>query len=424
MTTRRELLTTLGGLALTAQLAARAGALHAASKDRAPDALATDEDFWAEVQRAFPVDRTVINLNNGGVSPAPQVVMESLHRYLDTSNLAPAWSMWRVLEPQIEAVRARLAGHFGCDPEELAITRNASESLEILLSGYPLVAGDEVLTTTHDYPRMLTTLDQRARREGIVVRKVPVPSPPKRWEELAELIVSSLSERTKLVHMSHIVNITGQIFPVRAVVRACRERGVSVVVDGAHAFAQFPFTRDELDCDFYGTSLHKWLHAPIGTGFLYVRRARIREIWPLMAAPPELDDNIRKFEEIGTHPAANHHAIADALTFLEGIGLPRKAARLRYLRARWEDRLRGRAGVTLRTDPVQSCAIANVHLAGRDPGRLADWFWDKHRILVTPIGHPECPGLRITPSIYTTLGEIDRFSAAMEQALADPSVGV
>src|SRR5690606_21459540 len=299
---------------------------------RAPEVVAEDEDFWREIRHAFTVDRTIINLNNGGVSPSPRVVQEAMARYLAYSNEAPVYTMWQVLEPQIESVRRQLARSFGCDPEELAITRNASEALEICQFGMDLEPGDEVLTTNQDYGRMLTTWEQRARREGIVVKKVSFPVPPPDVPHLVDMFERAITPRTRALHLLHITNLTGQIFPVREIVRLAKSRGIEAIVDGAHAYAQFPFQRDDLECDYYGTSLHKWLLAPHGTGFLYVRRAKIERLWPLMAAPPAMDSNIRKFEEIGTHPAANHNAIAEALSFHEGIGAERKAARLRFLR--------------------------------------------------------------------------------------------
>jgi selenocysteine lyase/cysteine desulfurase len=229
----------------------------------------------------------------------------------------------------------------------------------------------------------------------------------------------AITPRTRVIMLCHITNLTGQILPVREVCRLGRERGIEVIVDGAHAFAHFPFTRDELDCDYYGTSLHKWLLAPHGTGFLYVRRAKIRSLWPLMAAPPEMDDNIRKFEEIGTHPAANHNAIAEALTFHEGIGGARKAARLRHLRDRWMRRLDGRPGLRLLTsaDPAMSCGLALASVEGVAPDKLAAHLWQRRRIIVTPIVHPEFQGIRVTPNVYTTVHEVDAFAAEMEHVL-------
>src|SRR5512134_3902851 len=285
------------GLAHVLDTAAAAGA-------RTPAEIAADEDFWIDLQRAFTVDRTLINLNNGGVSPSPRVVQEAMRRYLEFSNEAPVHTMWRVLEPQIESVRRDLAAAFGCDPEEMAITRNASEALEIVQLGLPLERGDEVLTTNQDYPRMLTTWRQRARRDGIVLTEIAFPVPPPSLDDLAQRLEQAITPRTRVIHVCHITNLTGQIFPIRRICRMARARGIEVIVDGAHSFAQFPFTRDELGCDYFGTSLHKWLFAPKGTGMLYVRREKIARVWPLMGAEKKQVGDIRKFEEIGTHSAA------------------------------------------------------------------------------------------------------------------------
>jgi selenocysteine lyase/cysteine desulfurase len=386
---------------------------------RTPDDVARDEDFWFEVQQAFTVDRSLINLNNGGVSPSPRIVQDAMRRYLEFSNQAPVYTMWQVLEPQIEGVRRRLAAAFGCDPEEMAITRNASEALEICQLGLNLKPGDEVLTTNQDYPRMLTTWRQRVRRDGIKLNQISFPVPPKNWDDLAQAFERAITPRTRVIHFCHITNLTGQIFPVKRICQMGRERGIEVIVDGAHAFAHFPFTQADLDCDYYGTSLHKWLLAPHGTGFLYVRKSKIKNLWALMASEERNDDNIRKFEEIGTHPAANHNAIAEALTFHEGIGAKRKAERLRYLFHRWAKRLDGQPGVRLLTsyDPQQSCGLANVSLTGIDPGKLASYLFTQSRIIVTPIKHQEFEGLRVTPNVYTTLSEVDTFSEAIERVI-------
>lgn len=421
MLSRRTFLTSLaaGGsysAALRDDWATLLGNVVAYADRRSPDEIAEDETFWSEIQRAFTVDRTIINLNNGGVSPSPRVVQDAMARYLALSNEAPAHTMWNILEPHIESVRRQLAASFGCDPEEMAITRNASEALEIVQLGMDLEPGDEVLTTTQDYPRMLTTWDQRVRREGIVVKQIKFPVPATSMRDLVQRFEQGITSRTRVIHCCHITNLTGQIFPVKEIVHMARARGIEVIVDGAHAYAQFPFKHDDLDCDYYGTSLHKWLLAPHGTGFLYVRKSKIEKIWPMMAAPASMNANIRKFEEIGTHPAANHNAIAEALAFHESIGAERKAARLRFLRDRWMKRLDGQRGVTLFTsyDPQMSCALSTVGIAGLEPGKITEYLWAKRRILVTPIVHAEFQGLRITPNVYTTLREVDTFAEAME----------
>ena len=266
---------------------------------------------------------------------------------------------------------------------------------------------------------MLTTFRQRERREGIVMRQIKVPVPAEDPAEVVRRFEEAITPRTRLILMCHMINLTGQILPVRDIVRMARRHDVPVIVDGAHAMAHFPFKLRDLECDNYSTSLHKWLFAPHGTGLLYVRRDEIPNIWPLMAAPDRMDGDIRKYEEIGTHPAANYLAIGEALTFHQGIGAERKAARLIHLRDYWANRLLENDRVSLNTSqkPGFACGIANVHVEGLDTAALSRWLWSEHRIINVSIGHEECTGLRISPSVYTTLEELDRFSEAMESAI-------
>jgi isopenicillin-N epimerase len=427
MFTRRAFLQTTGsaGVAALATFGddglARVAAAGRLVEGTPPGDVAADENYWREIQQAFTLDRTIINLNNGGCCPSPRVVHEALKRYLDMSNQAPVYHMWQILEPNIETVRRRLAAEFGCDVEEMAITRNASEALQIAQLGIDLKPGDEVLTTNQDYGRMLDTWEQRVRREGITLRKISFPVPPASHDELADRLIGAISPATKVLHFCHITNLTGQIFPVKTICDEARRRGIKTVVDGAHAFAHFPYKATELGCDYYGTSLHKWLLAPIGTGFLYVRRENIPSLWPLTPAAESRKDNIRKFEEIGTHPAANHNAVAEALSFHEGIGIERKSARLRYLRNRWAERLAKNPRITIHTnlDPAHSCAIGCVQITGVPTAKVVARLWERWRTIATPIVHAEYEGVRVTPNVYTTLEEIDTFTAAMEEIASE-----
>ena len=410
----------LGGLTGVAALAAfrrdamaRVADAGKAAAGKKPGALAMDESYWSSIQDAFEVDRTLINLNNGGCSPAPAHVLDQMIRDVRFSNEIPVYQMWTVLEPRIESCRRELAAEFGCDPEEMAITRNASESLENLIFGIDLKPGDEVIQTNQNYPRMITSWAQRARRDGIVVKQVSFPVPPPSPAAVVDAFRKAITPKTRVIEVTHITNLTGQILPVRDIVRLGREHDIEVFVDGAHAFAHFPFKRDELECDYYATSLHKWLFAPIGTGFLYVRRNKQKKIWPLMAAPPEMDENIRKYEEIGTHPAANHNAIAVAVAFNRGIGPERKIARLRYLRDRWANRLLAasdRVKMITPIGPNMSGAIGVFNVEGLDMGKLGGWLLSKHNIVTTPMDNDEFKGMRITPNVYTTVDEIDMFA--------------
>lgn len=395
---------------------ARAQSAARRTAGRNAEELAADESYWADVQGAFDVDRSLINLNNGGCSPAPRVVQEALKRYIDFSNGAPVHSMWEVLEPRIENVRRALARAFGCDADELAVTRNASESLETCLLGLTLKPGDEILCTDQEYPRMMTTLRQRARREGIVVKTFPIPVPARSLDELARLYEQHITSRTRMLLVCHVNFMTGQVFPIKQICDLARRRDIPCVVDGAHAFAQFAFSRADLGCDYYGTSLHKWLNASVGAGFLFVRRDRINSLWPLMAAEEKQDADIRKFEEIGTHPAANRLIIAEALAFHRAIGPARKEARLRFLRDRWAKRLPRHERVRLLTnlDPAHSCAMGTMAIDGIDPAKLQKHLFDKHRVLVAAIDHPNVKGIRVTGNVYTQADEVDRFCEIIE----------
>jgi selenocysteine lyase/cysteine desulfurase len=422
---RRNFLSFAGkGLGLAALSSATVASLlreiQAATKSVAhltPQQAAMDEDYWSIIQNAFSVTRGIINLNNGGVSPSPRIVTEALVRYIWQQEDATAYTMWQLLEPQSETIRTGLAEVFGCDREEIAITRNASESLEILLMGMDFKSGDEILTTTQDYPRMLTTLRQREKREGLVLKLIKIPVPPKDLSEITAAFERGITNRTRLILIMHQVNVTGQITPVKAVCEMARAKGIETIVDGAHSFAQFQFQQKDLGCDYFGTSLHKWLFAPKGTGMLYVKRDKIEKIWPLMAAESKQANDIRKFEEIGTHSAAPKLAIGEALLFHNGIGGKRKEARLRYLSRYWMNHLKDVPKVRFNTsfDPAQSCAIANVQIEGMNPSAIGSHLFDKHRIFTTPIIHEEFQGIRITPNVYTTLGELDRFCNVMEK---------
>jgi len=424
MLDRREFLGSVGrpaGVALAAALLdparARAAVRELAGTAGSPGELAADEAYWGVVQRAFAVDRSMVNLNNGGVSPSPQVVQDAMRRYQEFSNQAPAYTMWRVLEPGREAVRQALARYLGCDAEEVAITRNTSESLQTVQLGIELAPGDEVLTTTQDYPRMMNTFKQLERRKQVVTRTFRIPVPLADPADAVRAFADGITDRTRMILVSHMVFLTGQVLPVREIVRLGRARGIPVVVDAAHSFAHLPYTIADLECDYLGTSLHKWLAAPHGTGLLYVRKEKIPGVWPLMAAPAEMDANIRKFEEIGTHPAAPALAVGEALAFHLGIGPERKLARLRYLRDRWVRRLEATGRLRLFTSlaPGWSGGIATFALDGVDPAALEKHLWEKHRIFVVTIRHDEFNGTRVSPSVYTTVEEVDRFAEAVER---------
>ena len=380
--------------------------------------VARDEDYWFEIRRAYTIDPNEINLNSGSVSPAPRVVQEAVAHYQTITNMSPSLWVDEMLGPHRELVRGRLAEMAGADPEEIAVTRNTSESLQIVQLGMELEPEDEILLTTQDYPRMITTWRQRERRDGVVLKTFPVPSPPDDPMELFELYRRNLTPRTRVIHMSHVTFTAGQIFPVREICALARERGIRTVVDGAHSFAHFPFRLDELGCDYFGTSLHKWLTAPVGTGMLYVRRELIPELWALTPAPASMDADIRKFEQIGTFPLAIPNSIGEAITFHQSIGADRKAERLRFLRRRWMEQVADVPGIRFRTanDDRQAGALATMSLDGIGAADLTERLQAGYSIHVRPrFVEGEWEGIRVTPNVFSTLEEVDTFAHAIRE---------
>lgn len=384
--------------------------------------VARDEDFWFHVQQAFNTDRSIVNMNNGGVHPSPKIVMDAVKKYMDFANGAPVLNEWRYLRPRKELIRKKLADTFGCSPEEIAIVRNVTEALQIALLGIELKPGDEVLTTTHDYPSMKSALFQREKREGIKVKLFPFPYPPKNMKVLSDLFEQNVTSRTKMILLCHITNLTGQIFPLKEICQMARNKGIEVVIDGAHAFGHFEFKQKDIDCDIYGANLHKWMMAPIGTGFLYVKKEKIKKIWPLFPAPDPQGDNIRKFEHLGTQPEYLKLAVGDALAFHHGIGGKRKEERLRYLRNYWAKALEKLPGVKMLMsyDPEQSCGLGTFMVENMNMGKLSQILFDKHKIYNITVGVPpviqtdeNIIGMRVSPSIYTSLREIDLFIEAV-----------
>ena len=372
--------------------------------------IAGEEDFWYYIQQSFTTSSGIINFNNGGVSPAPRSVQEAMKRYYDYSNEAPSYYMWRILDLGREPLRKNLASLSGCDPEEIAINRSASEGLETIIFGLQLKAGDEVVAARQDYPNMVNAYKQREIRDKIKMVWVNLELPSEDENYLVQQYVKAFTSKTKVVHITHIINWNGQILPVTKIAQQAHKRGIEVVVDGAHSFAHVDFKVPDLDADYFATSLHKWLYAPIGSGMMYIRKSNIRQLYPLFAAPDDpLKDDIRKFEHLGTRPFFIEQAIGKAVEFHDMIGNERKEKRLHYLKNYWMERVKNIPKVKLNTsfDPKWGCAIGNVAMEGKKPGELDNFLMDKYRIHAVAIEWENIHGVRITPNVYTTIKNLD-----------------
>ncbi len=422
--TRRHFLQRLSawaGLAATVSFwnTAAGRSLHRALRDvqdLTPDETATDETFWYQVKQAYTVSPQLLNLNNGGVSPQPLVVQEAVERYNRLSNEAPSYYMWNILDQGREPLRAELAALAGCSPEEIAINRNSSEALETVIFGLRLKAGDEVVLTKQDYPNMINAWKQREKRDGIVLRWVSFDFPIEEKAAIVKGFVDAFSEKTKVVQITQVINWTGQILPAREIAFEAKKRGIEVLVDGAHAFAHIHFTIPELECDYFGTSLHKWLSAPFGTGLLYVKKEKIADLWPLFGAGDPESGDIRKFEALGTRSFAIEQAIGQAIQFHHMIGSERKFKRLHYLKNYWAEKVQQLPGVKVHTslDPQFGGAIGLVSVEGKPPGELAQYLFKEHKIHTVSIEWENISGVRITPNVYTVTRDLDRLIRGIE----------
>ncbi|GAA4748513.1 aminotransferase class V-fold PLP-dependent enzyme [Flavisolibacter ginsenosidimutans] len=374
-----------------------------------PDELASDEDFWYYIQQSFTVSPSLINLNNGGVSPAPKTVQDAMKRFYDYSNEAPSYYMWRVLDQGREPLRANLAKLAGCNAEEIAINRNSSEGLETVIFGLTLKEGDEVVLSKQDYPNVVHAWQQREQRDKVKLVWVNLELPSEDESYLVKQYVNAFSSKTKAVNITHIINWTGQILPVRKIADEAHKRGIEVVVDGAHSLAHFAFTIPELGADYFASSLHKWLYAPIGSGVLYVRREKIKNLYPLFAANDTLTNDIRKFEQLGTRPFYIEQAIGKAIEFHDAIGIERKQKRLHYLKNYWMEKVKDVRGVKLLTslNPKWGCAIGMVAIEGKKPSELDAFLFNNYKVHTTTINWENISGVRITPNVYTTTKNLD-----------------
>jgi len=415
---RRNFLQKAGALTATAFFSSLAKPAWATDLERAlrdaegipADVLASEDDFWYYIQQAFTVSPGLINLNNGGVSPAPKTVQEAVKRYYDYCNEAPSYYMWRILDQGREPLRKNMAKLAGCDAEEIAINRNSSEGLETIIFGMQLKAGDEIVAAKQDYPNMINAYKQREMRDGIKMVWINLELPSEDENYLAQQYIKAFTPKTKVVHVTHIINWNGQILPVKKIAQEAHKRGIEVICDGAHSFAHFEFKVPDLDADYFASSLHKWLYAPIGSGMLYVKKEKIKSIYPLFATSDNpLKEDIRKFENLGTRPFFIEQAIGKALEFHEMIGSERKEKRLQYLKNYWMEKVKGLPKVKINTSlhPKWGCAIGNVGIEGKKPAELDSFLFDKYKIHTVGIEWENIHGVRITPNVYTTIDNLD-----------------
>lgn len=385
-----------------------------------PEEVAEDEGFWAQVRSGYRLKPDYINLENGYYCFLPEQILDNYLHHVREVNYQGSYYMRTVQWENKLAIAAQLAELAGCDPKEIMITRNTTESLDTVIGGFPWKKGDEAIIADQDYFSIQEMFRQQTDVHGVVLKKLSVPNLPKSDAEIVEVYANAITPKTRMLMVCHMVNITGQILPIRKICDMAHSKGVEVLVDGAHAFAHIQFSMRDLDCDYYGTSLHKWLSAPLGAGMLYVKKEKIQQIRPLFADYGFEAGDIRRLNHTGTHPVATDLAIGNALEYLYTLGLARKEARLRYLQNYWTSKVKDLPNIVLNTptDPARSCAIANVGIKNMKPSAMAETLLKKYRIWTVAIDGQGVQGCRITPNIYNTTKELDVFVRALKELSA------
>ena len=389
----------------------------AAVKNQSLADVAKDEEFWLKVRGDYDLKPDYINLENGYYCFLPRQTLERQIEHMREVNYQGSWYMRTVQWENKDKVANKVAEIVGCNSQEVAITRNTTESLDLIIGGIQWQAGDEAVMAEQDYGAMLNHFKYVARRFGVVNKLVSVPNHPKNDEEIVDLYASAITDKTRLLMVCHMINITGQVLPIRKICDMAHARGVEVMVDGAHAFSHITFNMKDLDCDYYGSSLHKWLSAPLGSGMLYVKKEKIDSIWPLLAERDLEPNDMRRLNHIGTHPVHVDLAILNAIEYQNTLGLERKEARLKYLQHYWTSQLRDVPGVLVNS-PVEMSrhgGVGNVGIESIEPADLADMLMDRYRIFTVAINRPGVRGLRITPNVYTTLDELDALVVAIKE---------
>jgi selenocysteine lyase/cysteine desulfurase len=382
-----------------------------------PTTLAEDETFWEGIRKGYRLKPDYINLENGYYCVLPEETLENYIKHIREVNYQGTYYMRTVQWENKKRAASKLASLAGCSAEELIITRNTTESLDMVIGGMNWQAGDEAVMAEQDYGSMLDMFKQVAKRYGVVNKIISVPNHPSSDEEIVDLYANAITPKTKLLMVCHIINITGQILPVRKICDMAHSKGIQVMVDGAHAFAHIKYSIPDLNCDYYGASLHKWLSVPLGAGLLYVKRENIGKLWPLFGDEGRKENDVLRLNHIGTHPVATDLAIANAIEYYQKIGVERKEARLRYLQNYWTSRVRTMKHVIVNTpaDPARACGIANVGVTTMMPAELAKTLFEKYKIWTVAIDYANVQGCRITPNIYTTPKELDSFVKALSE---------
>ena len=376
-----------------------------------------EDELWKTVRSHYTLKDEYVNLESGYYNIIPNPILEHFINHVKHVNIEGSFYMRNDLNKNKDRVTSELANIVGSSTDQIAITRNATESLDLVISGFPWKKGDEAIYAKQDYGTMKEMFEQISDRYGVVNKIISIPNHPKNDEEIVALYESQITSNTKLIMVCHMINITGQILPVKKICEMAHSYGVEVMVDGAHCVGHFDFSIDDFNCDYYGSSLHKWLATPLGAGLLYVNKNKTHRIWPLLANGNTNKSDIKRLNHIGTHPVHTDLAISNSIDYLKWIGMERKEKRMRFLQRYWSDKLRNVNNVIVNTpiDIDRSCGIGNVGLTNMSPSKMEDLLFEKYKIFTVAIDYANVKGCRISPNIFTTTKELDSFVDAVKE---------
>ena len=413
---KRNFIKTLGALSVSSLVSASEltkikSVSHSLPKTK------SDEELWTTVRSHYILKDDYINLESGYYSIIPNPVLEHFIKHVKHVNIEGSYYMRNDLNKNKDRVISELAKLVGTTSDQIGITRNATESLDLVISGFQWERGDEAIYAKQDYGTMKEMFEQISSRYGVKTKIVSVPNHPKNDEEIVSIYESQITDKTKLIMICHMINITGQILPVKKICEMAHSYGVEVMVDGAHCVGHFDFSIDEFNCDYYGSSLHKWLATPLGAGLLYVNKNNTHKIWPLLANGNTNKKDIKRLNHIGTHPVHTDLAISNSIDYTNWIGMKKKEKRMRYLQRYWSDKLRTIENVIVNTpeDLNRSCGIGNIGLSNMSPSQMSNVLFEKYQIFTVAIDYANVKGCRISPNIFTTTNELDQFISAVKE---------
>lgn len=413
---KRNFLKTIGALSFSPLLSANELSKTFSIKNKLPK-IENDEELWKEVRSHYTLKDEYINLESGYYNIIPNPILENFIKHVKHVNVEGSYYMRYDLKKNKDRITSELAKLVGSSTDQLAITRNATESLDLVISGFPWKEGDEAIYAKQDYGTMKEMFEQISSRYGVVNKVISIPNHPKNDEEIVSLYESQITEKTKLIMVCHMINITGQILPIKKICEMAHKYGVEVMVDGAHCVGHFDFSIDDFNCDYYGSSLHKWLATPLGVGLLYVNKKNTEKLWPLLANGIQNKSDIKRLNHIGTHPVHTDLAISNSIDYINWIGIKKKEERMRFLQRYWSDKLRNINNIIINTpeDINRSCGIANVGLKNITPSEMSKILMDKYKIFTVAIDYANVKGCRISPNVFTTTQELDILVEAVKE---------